>query len=197
MDRRLAAVALFAILALPSAAGAHTGIGPTTGFAAGFLHPLTGADHLLAMLAVGLLAFAVGGRAMWLLPASFVVTIAVGGILGGAGLTLPGAERMLAASVVVIAGLATTGFRPPLALLAPLIAGFALFHGLAHGAEAPTDASGLAYGAGFLTATALLHALGLGGAALATSLPGRLAAGPRLAAAAMSVVGLALLVVRL
>lgn len=197
MSRSAPALAALAAALFASTAEAHTGVGPTTGFVHGFLHPLGGADHLLAMLAVGMLAFLAGGRALWLLPASFVATMATGGVLATLGFAVAGIEPVLALSVVVIAGLAATGRPLPLSLLAPLVAGFALFHGLAHGAETPADASGLAYGAGFIAATVFLHLSGLAAAALALRAPRPSTVSVRLAAAAMSVAGLVMLAGRL
>ncbi|MCJ2137357.1 HupE/UreJ family protein [Methylobacterium sp. J-026] len=151
-----------ALVLLPQAALAHPGHGAATGAAAGFLHPLMGADHVLAMVAVGLLAALRGGRALWALPLSFLALMSVGAGLGMAGLVLPYAETGIALSLVVF-GLATlVGLRAPVALLAALVGVFAVFHGYAHGAEMPETASGLSFGLGFLAATALLHAAGLG-----------------------------------
>lgn len=194
MSRKLAAVTLSATLIAPVAASAHTGVGETSGFLHGFLHPLGGADHLLAMVAVGMLGFAVGGRALWLLPATFVLTMMAGGALGVAGLVLPALEPMIALSVVALAGLVASGRTLPLAALVSLTAIFALFHGVAHGAEMPAAASGLLYGVGFALATALLHATGLGLSLLAVR---ALAAGyatVRIAAAVMSLAGLVLFI---
>lgn len=194
MFRRVAALAALAAIVPLSTAVAHTGVGPTTGFAHGFLHPFGGADHLLAMVAVGLLAGIHGGRAVWLLPAGFLGTMIAGAGFGGVGLVPPGVEPVIALSVVVIAGLAAGGQRLPGPLLLSVVAGFALFHGMAHGAEIPARASGLLYGAGFTLATALLHALGLA-VSLATPRLLRAGAAPvRLAAAAISIAGVALFV---
>lgn len=167
------ALTLF-ILLVPSMALAHSGpAGHTHGFAQGFLHPLGGLDHVLAMVAVGLLAAHLGGRALLLVPASFVTVMAAGGALGFKGIALPYTELAIALSVIVLGAL--VAFRANLSLaLASLIAGgFAIFHGYAHGAELPVGTSSLSYAAGFLIATALLHlagiALGLGFAKLSTS----------------------------
>ncbi|MDP4021932.1 HupE/UreJ family protein [Methylobacterium sp. NEAU 140] len=162
-----------ALLLLPQAALAHPGHGAATGAEAGFLHPLLGADHVLAMVAVGLLAALRGGRALWALPAAFLTLMTVGAGLGMAGVALPYAETGIALSIVAFGLAAMVGLRAPVAALAALVGGFALFHGHAHGAEMPETASGLAYGLGFLAATAGLHAagigLGLAGARLGTS----------------------------
>jgi len=159
MLRPTAAVAIF--LALTGAALAHTGHGDASGFAHGFAHPLGGLDHVLAMVAVGLYAAMLGGRAVWLVPAAFLGAMASGGALGAADYALPYAEIGIAASVVAL-GLAVA-LRISLPVLAAMaLAGlFAVFHGHAHGAEMPPDISGSAYAAGFMLATAALHGLGI------------------------------------
>jgi urease accessory protein len=189
MNRRLATVALIATLAVPIAASAHTGRHDTSGFLHGLLHPLGGADHLLAMIAVGLLAALSGGHARWLLPLAFPAVMAAGAIAGIAGTEITGMEAMIAVSTVAIAGLAAWGVRLQLAVLVPFVGFFAFFHGLAHGLEMPADASGLAYGLGFVLATASLHAVGLlgGGLLLARDGGARFARG---CAAALAAAGL-------
>jgi urease accessory protein len=157
---RIAAAAA-ALIALSDAALAHTGTGATGGFAHGFVHPIGGLDHVLAMVAVGLYAALLGGRALWLVPATFVGAMAVGGALAMAGLALPYGEIGIALSVIAL-GLAVALRISLPTLVAMALAGlFAIFHGHAHGAEMP-DASGLAYAAGFMLATALLHGVGVG-----------------------------------
>jgi urease accessory protein len=151
-----------ALALLPQAALAHPGHGAAIGAEAGFLHPLMGADHVLAMVAVGLLAALRGGRALWALPLSFLVLMSAGAGLGMAGVALPYAETGIALSIVVFGVAAIVGLRAPVAVLASLVGVFAVFHGYAHGAEMPETASGLSFGFGFLAATALLHAAGLG-----------------------------------
>ena len=151
------AVVLFAC----TPAFAHVGVGPTGGFLNGFLHPLGGIDHLCAMLAVGLWAAQQGKRAVWAVPLAFVAMMGLGGALGMAGVSLPLAEQGIAASVLILGVLVAAAARLPLAAGTLLVAIFAVFHGHAHGAEMPQTASGLAYGAGFVAATALLHASGV------------------------------------
>jgi urease accessory protein len=146
----------------PSLAFAHLGIGDTDGIAHGFMHPVTGIDHVLAMVAVGLFAAQLGGRALWLVPLTFVAMMACGGAVGMAGLQLPYVEIGIGLSVVVLGGLVATGLNPPLAIAMALVGFFAIFHGHAHGAEMPDTASGFAYAGGFIVATALLHATGIG-----------------------------------
>jgi urease accessory protein len=159
MKRVLSIVAAACLLA-PGGALAHTGAGGADGIVHGLMHPVTGLDHVLAMVAVGVLAAFLGGRA--LIPTSFVAMAAVGGALGVEGAQVPSVEFGISASVVLL-GLAIA-FQPklPLGLAAGLVGLFGLYHGYAHGAEMPADASGLAYAAGFLLATAALHVVGIG-----------------------------------
>jgi urease accessory protein len=156
--RRIAAPLI--LLASASPAFAHTGHG-ADGFVHGFAHPLGALDHVLAMVAVGLYAVMIGGRALWLVPATFVSVMMLGGALGIAGYPAPYAEIGIAGSVIVL-GLAIA-FRISLpAVIAMALAGvFAILHGHAHGAEMPQSLSGYEYGAGFLLTTALLHAFGI------------------------------------
>ncbi|MBI3113543.1 MAG: HupE/UreJ family protein [Rhodospirillales bacterium] len=153
-----AALALIAFAAAP--AEAHT-IDTGGALAHGFAHPITGLDHVLAMVAVGLWAAHLGGRARWLVPASFVVVMAVAGGLGVAGFAPPSVETAIALTVVALGALIFARVRMPAVLGMAVVGSFALFHGLAHGLEAP-DLAGLGYGAGFVAATAILHGLGLG-----------------------------------
>jgi len=146
---------------VPTAAFAHTGAGYAHGFADGLVHPLGGLDHILAMVTVGVLAWQLGGRAIWLLPASFLALMVVGGVLALAGGSLPWVEVGIAASVIVFGIMITLGTKAPLALAMGIVGLFAVFHGHAHGTEMPITASGAAYGAGFVLATALLHAAGI------------------------------------
>ena len=152
---------------IPTAAFAHPGIGDAHGFVQGFAHPLGGLDHLLAMVTVGLLAWQLGGRALWLVPASFVLAMAAGGALAMAGIPVPFVEVGIAASVIVLGAMVALGTKAPLAITMALAALFAIFHGHAHGSEMPLDAGGVAYGAGFVLASALLIA---GGAALGAAI---------------------------
>jgi urease accessory protein len=159
-SKRIAAAAAV-LLSLSGTALAHTGHGDTSGFVHGFGHPLGGVDHVLAMVAIGLYATFLGGRALWLVPATFVVVMALAGAFTAAGYIVPHAEAGIALSVIVL-GLAVA-LRVSLPVLAAImLAGvFAIFHGHAHGAEMPSDVSGLAYAAGFMLATALLHGVGI------------------------------------
>ena len=149
------------LLSSTSVALAHPGHGEAVGFAHGFWHPLGGFDHVLAMIAVGLFAAQLGGRALCLVPMTFIAVMALGGALGMAGYSLPYGEIGIALSVVVL-GLAVALRVSVPTLAAMALAGFfAIFHGHAHGAEMPLDAAGATYAAGFLVATALLHATGI------------------------------------
>ncbi len=158
-----ALIALLTIL-LPTAALAHPGHGDTVGLAYGFMHPILGLDHVLAIVAVGVFAFVLGGRALWLVPASFVGMMAAGFLLGAAQVEVPFVELGIALSSVVIGGAAARGRPMPVAAAAALVGVFAVFHGHAHGAEMPANAAGFEYAVGFMLATALLHLSGIGGA---------------------------------
>lgn len=155
---------------LPSLAHAHVGVGDTVGFATGVGHPLRGVDHILAMVAVGLWAAQRPGRARWVIPATFVLVMAFAGAVGMMGILVPFAEQGIVLSVLVLGVLVAGAVRLPLLASILLVGLFAIFHGHAHGAEMPPNASGLAYGAGFVFSTALLHALGIGVALLARRL---------------------------
>ena len=159
MRRTLLAAALVLV---PSLALAHPGLpGHTHDLATGFVHPLGGIDHVLAMVAVGLFAAQLGGRALWAVPASFVAAMAAAGLVGMSGVALPMTEVGIAASIVVLGGAIALRLAMPVAAAMALVAFFAMFHGYAHGLETPETASGLMYGLGFVAATALLHGLGV------------------------------------
>ncbi|NHF74245.1 HupE/UreJ family protein [Paracoccus sp. 12-3] len=150
---------LILLTLLPSAALAHTGH-DSGSFATGFGHPFSGADHMLAMVALGLLAAQVGGRALWALPLAFVGAMLVGGLMGAAEMPFPAVEPTILASCIILGALVAMAVRLPLPLLLAGTAIFGAAHGWAHGAEGP--ASGLAvYAAGFAVATAALHGLGI------------------------------------
>lgn len=151
-------VALAAPAAWAHGQGAHT---HDAGLIAGMLHPLSGLDHLLAMVAVGLWAAREGGRAPWLLPASFVAAMGVGAALGTAGIVFAGLEGGIALSVLMLGLLVALRRHMPLPLAAGLTGLFALFHGMAHGQEMPLAASPWGYALGMLAATALLHGVGV------------------------------------
>ena len=145
----------------PQAALAHVERGATSGFLAGLEHPLSGWDHVLAMVSVGLWGAQLGAPAMWLLPIAFPMVMAFGGMLGLLGVPLPGIEIGIAASAIALGLVVLAEARPPLAIAAGLVAFFAIFHGYAHGAELPPGSSGLLYSVGFVVATGALHATGI------------------------------------
>ncbi|MBB3406409.1 urease accessory protein [Rhizobium sp. BK316] len=151
-----------AAAALPAVAYAHTGVGETAGFMHGFSHPISGLDHILAMIMVGILAFQLGGRAVWAVPTTFVLVMALGGALGIAGINVPLVEIGIALSVIVLGAIVALNIRASTAVAMGIVGLFAIFHGHAHGAEMPENAGGAAYAAGFMIATALLHMAGLG-----------------------------------
>lgn len=161
MRTSLTRAIIAAVSILPTAAFAHTGLGDAHGFAHGFAHPLGGLDHMLAMVTVGVFAWQLGGRAIWLVPASFLLMMATGGALGISGMPLPFVEFGIAASVIVLGMIVALGMNAPLAVAMGVVGLFAVFHGHAHGTEMPLDAAGAAYAAGFLLATALLHTGGI------------------------------------
>ena len=126
----------------------------------GFVHPFVGLDHLLAMLAVGMWAAQMGGRWLWLIPASFVAAMALGGLAGFAGVQVPLLEPMLVATVLILGLMVALRVTLRTGGIA-LAAGCALLHGLAHGAELPAGVAPAGFAAGFLFATALIHAVGV------------------------------------
>ena len=157
-----------ALLALtPVLAQAHPMPGEVHSFMGGLTHPLRGLDHILAMVAVGLWAAQLGGRALWLVPAAFVSLMTLGGALGMTGLPLPlftsnaSVETGIMLSILVFGLLIVTAVRLPVFAGMALVGLFALFHGHSHGTELPAAASGLTYAVGFIVATAFLHACGV------------------------------------
>jgi urease accessory protein len=157
MERTLVTLAL---LFLSTAASAHTGHG-SSGFGTGLLHPFSGMDHLLAMLAVGLWAGQLGGKRVWQLPATFMAMLAAGAFIGMMVPVLPLIEPGIAASVLILGLLIANTARLALPASFALTAVFGLFHGYAHGSEMPSATAPLAYAAGFLLATASLHVSGI------------------------------------
>jgi urease accessory protein len=143
-------------------ASAHVLAGEAVGFLTGFRHPISGPDHVLAMVAVGLWGAQLGSPAIWVLPVAFPMVMAVGGMLGLLGVPLPGAEYGIAASGILLGAAVMLEVRPPLAAAAALVGFFAIFHGHAHGAELPPGQSALLYSMGFVIATGCLHAAGIG-----------------------------------
>ena len=153
-----------ALALIPTLAHAHPGHGAEIGgIGWGLAHPFTGLDHILAMIAVGLWAVQLGKRALWLLPVCFVSAMAAGAALGMGGVRLPFVEPAILAGVIGLGALVAFAARMPLAAGAALVSVAALFHGQAHGSEMPANASGLLTAAGFIIATAVLHAIGIAG----------------------------------
>jgi urease accessory protein len=149
------------ICSAPTVALAHPGLGPHADIALGFMHPLTGSDHILAMVSVGIVAATLAGRALWLLPLASLAAIALGGGLGITGIRLPLVEMMIALSVVA-AGVAVASPRKcSLAVAVVTVGAFALFHGHAHGAEITPTIAAIPSVLGFMLATGILHALGI------------------------------------
>jgi urease accessory protein len=196
---RLALPAMSTLLVATSVAHAHSGHHEPAGFAHGFMHPVGGWDHILAMLAVGLWAsqLALGGnkKAMWAVPLAFVSMMTIGGVLGASGVAVPAVETGIAASVLVLGVLIAAAIRLPLAASVAVVGAFALFHGAAHGAEMPANSNGLMYGAGFTLATILLHAVGIGaGVGVKQLLSSPKALPARFAGAAIALCGLMLMI---
>lgn len=162
---RLASPALAALLAvLPTVAIAHTGGDHVHGLEAGLTHPILGVDHLLAMLAVGLVSARAGGASVLRGPAGFLGGMALGAVLAMGGVAIPFAEQGIAGSLVILGVLlaaSVTSARLPGVGLVALAGLFGFLHGFAHGTEVPEGGSGLAYAAGFLLTTAALHAAGV------------------------------------
>jgi len=148
-------------LAWSSPALAHVEQGQAAGFASGLQHPWSGLDHVLAMIAVGLWGAQLGAPAMWLLPVTFPMVMAFGGMLGLMGVKLPGIEIGIALSAILLGAMVLAEARPKLMLAAVLVGFFAIFHGHAHGTELPPGQSGLLYSMGFVIATGILHGLGI------------------------------------
>ena len=146
----------------PSLAWAHTEQGRAEGLLAGLHHPISGLDHVLAMIAVGLWGAQLGSPAVWLLPVTFPMVMAFGGMLGLIGVPLPGVEVGIALSGILLGLAVLAEWRPPLQAAAAIVGFFAIFHGHAHGTELPAGASGLLYSVGFVVATGTLHAVGIG-----------------------------------
>lgn len=181
MTRGTAGLLGFFLAAIPSLALAHTGHGTMSGFADGFMHPVSGLDHVLAMVTVGILAATLGGNRIFAVPTSFLAMMALGGALGLAGLPIPFVELAIALSILVPAAIIALGLSPSLIVVMALVGTFALFHGFAHGAEMPANASGLEYAFGFMAMTAILHGIGIGIqrglARFGSHLPGRVFGG--------------------
>lgn len=154
-------IALAALVLAAHPAAAHEQVGVAGGLVSGFLHPLTGLDHLVAMVAVGIWGAQLGAPAIWVLPITFPLVMAFGGVLGVLHIPLPMPEVAIALSALVLGAAVAARLRVPFAVAAVIVAMFAIFHGHAHGVELPNSANPLAYGVGFVVATGLLHLCGI------------------------------------
>ncbi len=184
-------VMLFSLCLLPSLAHAHVGAGETGGLLHGMAHPMTGFDHMLAMVAIGLWAAQCGGRALWLVPLSFVMAMALGGLAGAMGWAIPLIEPGIIASVLILGLLVAGMVRLPLVAASAIAGIFAVLHGHAHGAEMPETVAGLSYGLGFILSTAVLHGAGISAGLLTRSMPQLL----RCAGGAIAASGLLLIII--
>ncbi len=173
---RLTSCGLLCLAASP--AFAHDGAHGVMALSAGFAHPFSGLDHLLAMIAVGLWAAQMKGNARWVLPLTFPLMMVAGAVPGFMGMVLPGIETGIATSVVLLGMLIAFAVRVPTWASATLVAAFAIVHGYAHGAELPQQASAGLYGLGFIVATGVLHLTGLSASLFANKkMPVRVAGG--------------------
>jgi len=154
-------LAIVLLMNCASVASAHQETASVVGFLSGLHHPVSGWDHILAMLAVGLWGAQLRVPAIWVLPVAFPMMMAVGGLLGLLGYPLPGVEIGIALSALGLGALVLLECRPPLWLAVLLVGGFAVFHGHAHGTELPPGSNGLLYSLGFVISTGLLHAVGI------------------------------------
>ena len=154
-------VVICAVLMYSSIAHGHEGGGIAGGFMSGFVHPIMGWDHVAAMVAVGLWGAFLGNPAIWILPVVFPLVMAFGGALGVMGIPIPSIETGIAVSAIVLGAMVALAVRPPLWIAAVLVGVFAIFHGHAHGTELPGAANPLAYSAGFVISTGMLHLSGI------------------------------------
>jgi len=145
----------------PLYAWAHVGSGEAGGFLTGLQHPVSGLDHVVAMIAVGLWGAQLGNPALWVLPVLFPMMMAGGGMLGLMGIPLPGVEIGIAISAIVLGTMVFAEARLNIQLAMVIVAFFAIFHGHAHGTELPAGQSGLLYSMGFVAATGCLHGVGI------------------------------------
>jgi len=141
---------------------AHTDAATLSGgFMSGFMHPLTGLDHVVAMVAVGLWGAFLGKPAIWILPIVFPLVMAFGGALGVAGVPIPYIETGIALSGLLLGLAVAFAIRPPIWVAAVIVGAFAIFHGHAHGAELPKATNPLVFSIGFVIGTGLLHLAGI------------------------------------
>jgi urease accessory protein len=162
LSMSLGALALLTTALAASPAAAHSGTGVVGGFMSGFMHPLTGFDHLLAMVSVGLWGAFLGRPLLVALPVIFPAVMAIGAVLGMANIPMPPTELGIALSVLVLGGAIAFAVRPPVWVACVLVGVFAIFHGYAHGRELPSAADPVGYSVGFVLCTGLLHVGGIG-----------------------------------
>lgn len=165
--RRIRAISVATVIAVgvlifATPAEAHTGTGLPGGFISGFRHPLSGLDHLLAMISVGLWGAFLGRPLNYALPVIFPVVMVGGAALGMYGVPLPPVEIGIALSVLVLGGCIALSVKAPVWAGSLIVATFAVFHGYSHGRELPSAADPIGYSFGFVLATGLLHLLGIG-----------------------------------
>lgn len=159
---KVLAMSLVVLLSTLSLAHAHADANTVTGgFFTGFMHPIGGLDHVIAMVAVGLWGAFLGRPALWILPVVFPLVMAFGGALGVAGIPIPAIEAGIALSGIVLGLAVAFAVKPPLWVAAIIVGAFAIFHGHAHGTELPTATNPLVYSVGFVIATGLLHLGGI------------------------------------
>jgi urease accessory protein len=186
---RLECYLLPLVLALmASPALAHSEAGVAIDFMGGFMHPIFGPDHVIAMVAVGLL----GAPAIWLLPVVFPLAMAVVGAFGVLGVPLPGVEIGIAISAIILGSMVALAAKPPLWIAAVLVGAFAIFHGHAHGAELPVGADAVVFSMGFVVATGMLHVSGIAFGTLSHWPAGRIAV--RAAGGVIALIGVVYLV---
>ena len=161
------------LIVLPTLVFAHTEEGIVGGFISGFLHPIYGPDHVVAMVAVGMWGAFLRNPAIWLLPVVFPLVMALGGAFGVIGIPLPLVEIGIATSAIVLGLMVLLAVRPPLWVAAVLVGAFGIFHGHAHGTELPEASNPLSYAIGFVLATGLMHLVGIAFGMLANSPRGR------------------------
>jgi urease accessory protein len=155
------AISFAALLSIPLAAHAHTEGGSAAGLLSGLQHPVSGWDHILAMIAVGLWGAQLGKPAIWVLPVAFPMVMAFGGMMGLLGIPVPAVEIGIALSAIVLGGMVLLEAKPPIGVATAIVGIFAIFHGHAHGTELPDGSSGLLYSIGFVAATGTLHGIGI------------------------------------
>ncbi|MEI8395506.1 MAG: HupE/UreJ family protein [Rhodospirillaceae bacterium] len=192
LARYLFAMVGTAVALAATTAHAHTFGTTGFGFMEGIGHPISGIDHIMAMVAVGLWASQEGGRALWVLPVTFVTMMTFGAFLGVAGIPVPAVELGIAASVLVLGALIAMSARLPLAAAMALVGACAIMHGHAHGAEMPEAAAPILYGIGFVLGTSILHTIGVGVGYWARSSIARVAV--RVSGGAIAAAGVALMV---